>query len=46
VADLLRRIEGERQLIVVPLLQIRSDANETFQMTVHAYYRLAPVATP
>lgn len=46
VTELLRRIEGERQLMVVPLLQIRSESNETFQMTVHFYFRLAAEAPP
>lgn len=40
VIELLRRIESERQLIVVPSVLIRSEANQTFSLTVHAFYRL------
>lgn len=40
VLELIRRIEGERQLVVIPSLLIRSDLSETFSLTIHAYYRL------
>lgn len=43
VVELLRRIEADRQLIVVPAIQIRSENNETISLTVHAFYR---VGTP
>lgn len=39
-ADMIRRIEGERQLLVIPTLQLRSDTSNTYTMTLHAYYRL------
>jgi hypothetical protein len=43
--ELLRRIESDRQLIIIPALQIRSEANETISLTIHAYYRVvAPTA--
>lgn len=38
--ELIRRIEGERQLLVIPALQLRSDNSNTYTMTLHAYYRL------
>lgn len=40
VIELLRRIEADRQLIVVPAIQIRSETNETVSLTVHAFYRV------
>lgn len=38
--DLLRRIEGDRNLLVIPTLQLRSDTSDTYTLTLHAFYRL------
>lgn len=40
VLQLLRRIEGHTNLMTVESVLIRSDENQTYTLTLHAYYRL------
>lgn len=40
VLNLIRQIEGATNLVVIETIQIRSDVNNTANMTVNAYYRM------
>jgi hypothetical protein len=46
VQDIIRRIESHANLMTVESALIQSDVNQTYSITLHAYYRLRDEATP